>query len=116
MNSWRGGAFPSAFCLPAHDDPVGHLRVLRRLLERLARDVGDAQGVLEEPLAGRAELHALAAPFEKPRADLRLEGAHAPADRGLREVERLGGAADVPAPCDLEERAEVELDGAMLRR
>ena len=88
-----------------------------RALQPRQRAVVDREHLgelLRGALAVRGELDAAAPPLEQRLAELALELAHVAADRGLREVQRLGGAVVAAVADDRQERAQV--DGIELHR
>ena len=71
-------------------------------------DLGqDRVGALEQVGARRGQLDALRRPGQERDAELLLEAAELLGDRGLREVQGVGGAGDVPVPGDRGEGLEL---------
>jgi hypothetical protein len=61
----------------------------------------------QQRLSGEGELHPLCGALEQVAADQPLQVADLPAQRGLRDVEAAGGAAEVELLGDRDERAQV---------
>ena len=91
--------------LRAHRDHRAQARRHRHLVLGALPDLDEKRRVAQELLAGGRERGAGLVAHEKLAAELRLEGLHAHADRGLRDVQALGGAHEVSAVDDLEEGA-----------
>jgi hypothetical protein len=69
-------------------------------------------GVGQEGPAGLGEHHAAAEALEQRRAQLALQQLHAPADRGLRQVQERARARESAAADDRDERRDlVDLHG-----
>jgi hypothetical protein len=57
--------------------------------------VEEPAGAIEQRLAGDGQLHPVLRPSQELQAEQLLEGAHLAAERGLADVEAVGGAAEV---------------------
>jgi hypothetical protein len=76
-------------------------------VEPVAHGSQQRLGVREKDAAGLGEDDAARDPLEQRRAQVALEEADAPADRGLREMEGGRGAREAAAPHDRHERLDV---------
>ena len=88
-------------------------RAARRASSMARVDRGqDLAAALEQHLAGGRELDAARGPVQQRLAELGLEAADLLRERRLRDVQALGGAAEVPLLGDGDEVAQVsELHG-----
>ncbi len=99
--------------LPVPGDPGQQLTADRaRRADRLVHVAQQAPGPVEQGLARQRELHAVRGTPQQVAADQPLQAADLPAQRGLRQVQAGGGAAEVQFVGHRDERAQVpQLDG-----
>ena len=79
-------------------------------VDLFARVIGFALqqgGVRQQRAADRSKLHTFRVPFEQRRADLILEPLDGATQRGLRDVQHLGGAAQTAARDGGRERTQL---------